>query len=249
MKRSPFACRANLIELAALGKVYLWTFTRMPIHESIKDQRDAWNKLLTYLKRKWPNWKGVRVFEMHKVNEAGLTHGMHVHVVTTGFISVTMVRLITEKLPGWGRIHVKQIPSDKVLYIAKYLEKARPEAFKGWRLWASFGEYAKTRVLDVLVDTPFTRVYEWLDGRFPDSFAASKWYVRESLCNLHLEWFARCDVILHSHGFRGEEDHKVWLSHPPDPAERPDRRLKNFEPYLKVTRPLPAGVRLEDCPF
>lgn len=246
MKRSAFAARVNLLELAKTGKLYMWTFTRLPIWESMKQQREAWNKLLTYLKRRWPNWKGVRVFEMHKANEAGLTHGMHVHVVTTGFISVTEVRAICERTHGWGRVHVKEMDPDKASYVAKYLDKERPGAFKGWRLWAAFGDYAKTRAKDVQSDSPFTRVYEWLDMKFPDSFASEPWFVRQGMCEYYLKWLAYSGADIERHGFRGDEDHRVWLVGSLNPEQRPDRKKRLHEHYLRYSRPIPPGV---DCPF
>jgi beta-propeller uncharacterized protein DUF5122 len=72
--------------------------------------------------------QGIRVFELHQ------EHGLHVHLVTTSFIDVNRARLLAEKA-GWGRIHVKRIPSERVTYLTKYLTKERPECLKRWRVW------------------------------------------------------------------------------------------------------------------
>ena len=70
------------------------------------------------------------------------------------------------KRAGWGRIHVMRIPNERAGYLAKYLSKERPPCLKRWRLWAGFGEWAWTRVKDLVCESAFCRIYrackEWL---------------------------------------------------------------------------------------
>lgn len=136
----------------------MWTFTFAEVL-SIKDTRKRWNHFLTLLKRRWPKLCGLRVFELHK------SHGLHVHLVTNRWIDVNEARTLAKRA-GWGRIHVLRVPAERIAYLGKYLSKDRPPCFKRWRLWAGFGEWAWTKVKDVVFDCRFTRIYrackEWL---------------------------------------------------------------------------------------
>jgi hypothetical protein len=61
---------------------------------------------------------------------------------------------------GWGRIHVKRFPAERVGYLAKYLSKERPECLKRWRLWAGFGAgWEWTKVKDVVSESAFSKIY------------------------------------------------------------------------------------------
>jgi hypothetical protein len=144
---------AYLFATQTLGKesLFMWTFTFAEVLD-IKATRKRWNYLLTLIKRRWPKLAGLRVFELHK------NHGLHVHLVTNRWIDVNVARELAQKA-GWGRIHVMRIPPERACYLAKYLSKQRPECFKGWRLWAGFGEWEWTKVKDVVFDSLFCRVY------------------------------------------------------------------------------------------
>ena len=151
---------AYMLATQTLGKesLYMWTFTFAEVL-NVKDTRKRWNHLLTLLKQKWPQLCGLRVFELHE------SHGLHVHLVTNRWLDVNAARELA-KQAGWGRIHVMRIPNERAGYLAKYLSKDRPPCFKGWRLWAGFGEWDWTRVKDLICDSAFSRIYrackEWL---------------------------------------------------------------------------------------
>jgi len=144
---------AYLFATQTLGKesLFMWTFTFAEVLD-IKASRKRWNYLLTLIKRRWPKLAGLRVFELHK------NHGLHVHLVTNRWIDVNVARELAQQA-GWGRIHVMRIPPERAGYLAKYLSKQRPECFKGWRLWAGFGEWEWTKVKDVVFDSLFCRIY------------------------------------------------------------------------------------------
>jgi hypothetical protein len=137
-----------------LGKelLYMWTFTFREIL-SIKDTRARWNYLLTLMRRRWPNLRGLRVFELHK------SHGLHVHLLTNRFIDVHEARKLAQQA-GWGRIHVIRMPIERAGYVGKYLSKDRPPCFKRWRLWAGFGRWDWTRVKDLAVTSLFSQIYK-----------------------------------------------------------------------------------------
>jgi hypothetical protein len=80
-------------------------------------------------------------------------HGLHVHLVTNRFIDVNEVRRLAKRA-GWGRIHVAKVPACRASYLSKYLGKERPQALKGWHLWAGFGSWEWSRVKDIVVRSP-----------------------------------------------------------------------------------------------
>jgi hypothetical protein len=132
-------------------KLYFWTFTFAEVLD-VKDTRKKWNYLLTLLRRKYPKLCGLRAFELHE------EHGLHVHMVTNGWIDVNEARARAIKA-GWGRIHVKRIPAEKALYMGKYLTKEdRAPCLKGWRLWAAFGPWESTKVKDVQFESEFGKI-------------------------------------------------------------------------------------------
>src|SRR5436190_14414651 len=61
---------------------------------------------------------------------------------------------------GFRRTHVERITdvAGGVAYLCKYLSKRRVPCLKRVRLWAAFGAIDRTRVSDVIVDSPFVRV-------------------------------------------------------------------------------------------
>lgn len=147
-------------ERLAKQSLYMWTFTLAETMD-VKQTRKLWNHFLTLLRRRWPLLCGLRVFEMHK------EHGLHVHLVTNRFIDVREVRRML-KQAGWGRPHVMRIAGRRARYLAKYLGKHRPEALKGWRLWAGFGDWDWSKVKDIVVRSPFGdawkecgRIFSW----------------------------------------------------------------------------------------
>jgi hypothetical protein len=155
--------------------LFMWTFTFKEVLD-IKDTRKRWNYLLTLLRRTWPKLAGLRVFELHD------THGLHVHLITNRWIDVNQARVLAKKA-GWGRIHVMRTPPERASYLAKYLGKERPECFKGWRLWAGFGDWKWTKVKDVFFDCAFTRIYRackaWLGWQGNDDFFGRMRFVSE----------------------------------------------------------------------
>jgi len=118
----------------------------------IKDTRKRWNHLLTLMRRRWPELCGLRVFELHE------SHGLHVHLITNRRIDVGECRPMAKKA-GWGRIHVQRVSAERAAYLAKYLSKEREPCLKRWRLWGSFGNWERSKVKDIELDSPRTRIY------------------------------------------------------------------------------------------
>lgn len=140
------------------GKLYFWTFTFKQVH-SLKVAMGLWNQFLTLLKRKL-GFRGVRVLELHE------EHGCHFHVVTNQRFNVRKILAFSARY-GFGRLHVRPVsePAKAVKYLCKYLSKARPGCLKGARLWSAFGEIERTRVKDVLSDTPMVRILRRVMGK------------------------------------------------------------------------------------
>jgi hypothetical protein len=139
-------------------KLYFWTFTLREVH-SLKKAMALWNHFLTLLKRRL-HFRGVRVLELHE------EHGCHFHVVTNRRFAIREILTFSERY-GFGRIHVEKVsdPAKAIGYLCKYLSKRRPGCLKRARLWSAFGDIERTRVKDVLIDTPIVRILRRVMGK------------------------------------------------------------------------------------
>src|SRR5499427_4673911 len=139
-------------------KLYFWTFTFREVH-SLKRSMELWNQFLTLLKRRL-GFRGVRVLELHE------EHGCHFHVITNRRFPVRKVLLMCER-HGFGRIDVRRVTdaAQAISYLCKYLSKRRERCLKRARLWSAFGKIERTRVRDVLVDTPKVRLLRRIMGK------------------------------------------------------------------------------------
>jgi hypothetical protein len=139
-------------------KLYFWTFTFREVH-SLKTAMGLWNQFLTLLKRKL-QFRGVRVLELHD------EHGCHFHVITNQRFSIRKILAFSERY-GFGRLQVQAVTdaTEAVRYLCKYLSKARPGCLKRARLWSAFGEIERTRVKDILTDTPLSRILRRVMGK------------------------------------------------------------------------------------
>ena len=139
-------------------KLYFWTFTLREVH-SLKKAMALWNQFLTLLKRKL-RFRGVRVLELHE------EHGCHFHVITNRRFAIREILRFNERY-GFGRVHVEKVsdPAKAIGYLCKYLSKRRPGCLKRARLWSAFGDIERTRVKDVLIDTPMVRILRRVMGK------------------------------------------------------------------------------------
>jgi hypothetical protein len=140
------------------AKLYFWTFTFREVH-SLKTAMELWNQFLTLLKRKL-NFRGVRVLELHD------EHGCHFHVITNQRFQIRKILAFSERY-GFGRLHVKPVSdaTNAIKYLCKYLSKPRPGCLKRARLWSAFGNIERTRVKDVVSDTPLIRILRRVMGK------------------------------------------------------------------------------------
>lgn len=168
--------------------LYMWTFTWA---EATTPEEGAklWNRFVhpggngIGFNKCFPSTSGLRVFEMHPGADPfqpELSHGLHVHMVVDERLPVDVMRSLWHRLGAGGRIHVKFIPRDKALYIAKYLAKARMECLKGVRLWAPVGRCQHTKVKDVVCDSRWTATYQFMAGILP-GFDKLRWDQRARL--------------------------------------------------------------------
>ena len=144
--------------LRQTGQLYFWTFTFREVH-SLKTAMTLWNQFLTMLKRKL-QFRGVRVLELHD------NHGCHFHVITNQRFSIERI-LDFSKRYDFGRLNVKKVSDAKtaIRYLCKYLSKGRPRCLKRARLWSAFGKIERTRVRDIVTDTPMSRLLRRIMGR------------------------------------------------------------------------------------
>ena len=138
--------------------LYFWTFTFREVY-SLKKAMSLWNQFLTLLKRKL-NFRGVRVLELHD------EHGCHFHVITNRRYPIREIQTFKERY-GFGRVHVRRVhdASNAIRYLCKYLSKRRPGCLRGARLWSAFGPIERTRVKDVVIDTPMSRLLRSVMGK------------------------------------------------------------------------------------
>ena len=102
----------------------------------------------------------MRVLELHD------EHGCHFHVITNQRFPIRKILAFSERY-GFGRMDVRGVPgADKAIrYLCKYLSKPRAGCLKGARLWSAFGTIERTRVKDVLSDTPLIRILRRVMGK------------------------------------------------------------------------------------
>ncbi len=143
--------------LAGRESCRLWTFT-VPFVQPPRVTAHMWSLLQRDLVRGL-HFQAVRVFELHPRG-----HGLHVHAITPHFYPVDFVRAISRE-HGWGRIHVKLIPSCVAGYVTKYLSKQFWRPFKelaGMRLWACVGrdeDWNGVSCKNVVYDSPSTSFF------------------------------------------------------------------------------------------
>lgn len=138
-------------------KLYFWTFTFRDVH-SLKTAMSLWNEFLTMLKRKL-GFRGVRVLELHE------EHGVHFHVITDHRFKIREI-LDLGRSYDFGRTNVKRVTDvqGSVAYLCKYLSKRRARCLKRVRLWAAFGDVERTRVADIVSDSPMVRALRKVMG-------------------------------------------------------------------------------------
>lgn len=155
--KSRTAFEYTIRKMEKQGKLYFWTFTYREVH-SLKTAMGLWNEFLTMLKRKM-GFRGVRVLELHD------DHGVHFHVVTDKRFKIRAILAIGVRY-GFGRTHVERVidVAGGIAYLCKYLSKRRAPCLKRVRLWAAFGLIERTRVADIVVDSPFIRVLREVMG-------------------------------------------------------------------------------------
>jgi hypothetical protein len=155
--KSRTAFEYTIRKMEAKGKLYFWTFTYRDVH-SLKTAMGLWNEFLTLLKRKI-GFRGVRVLELHD------EHGVHFHVVTNKRYKIRRILAIGIRY-GFGRTHVERVTdvAGGIAYLCKYLSKRRAPCLRRMRLWAAFGSIERTRVADIVVDSPFVRILRAVMG-------------------------------------------------------------------------------------
>jgi hypothetical protein len=176
--KQAFLFSAEGLSPSRKGMLYMWTFTFVDALD-VSVGRKAWSAFLKKLRerKRYLKFNGLRVFELHPGG-----HGLHVHVVTSCFLQIALVRQLWGDLGG-GRIHIKPIPPERAGYLGKYLRKqGRPLCFKGTRMWAAFGGCDHTRVKDVTIESNWTRAYTFLKEtvRFTcgKTFQGLRWFER-----------------------------------------------------------------------
>src|SRR5436190_7168903 len=77
------------------------------------------------------------------------------------------LEMLADGSPVMVTAFVKRVtdPAQAVSYLCKYLSKPRARCLRRARLWSGFGKIERTRVRDVLVDTPKVRLLRRIMGK------------------------------------------------------------------------------------
>jgi len=115
---------------------FLWTFTFAEERLRLEDHLEV--------RRRWKalcRWLVARGYKYVWGFERGYQSGhYHYHAVTPQYWSANEMHALARKF-GFGRIDVKEVPREKLTYLAKYIGKMKPrwKMPKGARLWGCIG--------------------------------------------------------------------------------------------------------------
>jgi len=158
------------------------TFTMAEVPDHVTDYRRHWNRLLTYMRRKYPDWAGVRVHELFPGRWGWCSHGLHTHVVCNDAIPEKKMREIA-RLAGFGRMSHKTIEAGTEemasRYLSKYLGKKRAECLKGWQLVRSFGIPDAVRLIDIERTSALSEA--WAIGKTTPRWARMTFWQRSEM--------------------------------------------------------------------
>ena len=131
--------------------VYFWTITFFHLHADWECSR-RFSAFIHHLRKVTDGgWGGVRVAELHR------EHGVHYHMLITQRIPADLVRTVG-RCYGIGRVHACRADKSAGAYLGKYLSKQRSgpktESGRNARRWAAFGDVERTRVSDLVNDSP-----------------------------------------------------------------------------------------------
>lgn len=145
------------------GSLYLWTFT-FPDVTTLEQASRRWTAFNQRMRKAKISVQWMRFFEPHA------SHGWHVHCAAAKHIDVTMIRTLATRF-GFGRMHVKRIPSQAAGYLLKYVTKYKRHSSDGrYRLWACCGfkgvTVAQVRVEDTWATYCYSQVGFAQVGKF-----------------------------------------------------------------------------------
>lgn len=160
MKKSSVALIFSLQSLLKGRKsCYLWTLTipdpNYNVH-SVKLYSKRFTRFFRDLRRIYPDFKGVRVYEF------GEDFGrLHCHFICTLRLDIQKLLPLCVKC-GLGRINVQRIPSARASYITKYVGKQLQHreqrlAVKGLRKWGRIN-FEGSKVKNIECNTVYSRV-------------------------------------------------------------------------------------------
>lgn len=160
MKKSLVALNFSIASLVKGRKTcYLWTLT-LPDPDynvnSVKLYSKRFTRFFRDLRRIYPDFRGVRVYEF------GENFGrLHCHFLCLKRLDIKKLLPLASKC-GVGRINVKRIPSARASYVAKYVGKQLQHreqrlAVKGLRRWGRIN-FEGSKVCNIVCDSVFSRV-------------------------------------------------------------------------------------------
>lgn len=152
---------------------YLWTWTC----PDVEGQSSAVEILKRWKKHAgWLQDNGLRC--VRSLERGSRTGKYHIHAITDQWWDIDRVRAHAEKC-GFGRLNVRVVPREKLLYIAKYISK--PGRFpipKGVRLWGCVG-FRGTRMRDIRCH--ITELTPVIPNVRPSVVSVVRWYAAGEL--------------------------------------------------------------------
>lgn len=181
--------------------------------ETWKNLGSCWNRMRTYIAKRYGAFKYLRIVEPHRVGG-----WPHLHILIEGFVcDKEIVNLVTKWGFGWNMHNVRMSTDSAARYVSKYLTKDWPDASADVLRAAS-----KCRIVSVSRGMPaiFTAKSEWSVVRYGSPSAHALF-----MCNAIIKLLKdkKCAYVLSrpfSEGFIIESDKDLedsWLESFSDP--------------------------------
>jgi len=173
--------------------LYFWTVTFYTLHADWEASH-MFTSFLNHLREVVgrDGWGGLRVAELHQ------EHGVHFHLIVTERLAADLVRRVG-RCHGIGRVHVEMVhdKAGAAAYLAKYLSKQyeapKTKSGRNMRRWAAFGDVPRTKIKDLVNDSPMWIYRRNLDLpflNFPEEIILQRcWLLDDTGATMKAAWF------------------------------------------------------------
>ena len=209
------------VEQAGKRGVTMWTVTAAEVLPH-KEFARRWNKLCTLLKRHYPSFSAIRVFELHPGQSLPVlgtgeiltfSHGTHCHLLVDKYYDIKRFQKLAHQAGlGWvwvscvrdtGRAHSAQ---SAINYLGKYLQKTFSQRSVGLfkaRLWDKIN-FEGTRVKDVYRPSMWAVIYR----RIWPAIYRESWHMRCQITDA-----AQVIYAMHMKGVSAVQMEEIYSCH------------------------------------